>query len=66
MQRPTRLPEPIRIRHTFPVEFQRLFSVKALGVSLDNDQLGSLNLPQTRVQGFPLVESGISVSLANR
>lgn len=50
------------------VEFQRLFEAsKRWGEFGDDDQLGSLNLitPQTRVQAASLVESGISVSLAN-
>ena len=50
------------------VEFQRLFEAsKRWGEFGDEDQLGSLNLitPQTRVQAASLVESGISVSLAN-
>ena len=50
------------------VEFQRLFEAsKRWGEFGDDDQLGSLNLitPQTRVQAASLVESSISVSLAN-
>ena len=50
------------------MEFQRLFEAsKRWGEFGDDDQLGSLNLitPQTRVRAASLVETGISVSLAN-
>lgn len=50
------------------IEFQRLFEAsKRWGEFGDDDQLGSLNLitPQTRVRAASLVETGISVSLAN-
>ena len=59
--------------HTSPspvslIEFQRIFEAsKRWGEFGDEDQLGSLNLitPQARVHAASLVETGISVSLAN-